>query len=225
MRSHDALDVRLAGETLTLLPPGAAWWGRTRTLLVADVHVGMSETFQAAGLSVPSGGHAQDLADLGTLARANGAERLVVLGDFFHAARGITDEVLAMVERWQGELGVPLQLTPGNHDRAIRGRAGDLPFEQVEDVIERGPFAFTHLPGDARGAPDVGQLVRICGHLHPVVKLEGGRDRLRLRCFVVEPRQLILPAFGRMTGGAAVEGAKGRRRYPVTSDEVLDLGI
>ena len=225
MKTSTALPVKLAGETLHLLPPGAAWWEREKTLLVADLHLGMSETFQAAGLGVPSGGHERDLADLAELARAKGAARLIVLGDFFHAAPGITDDVLASVTAWQADLGIPMGLALGNHDRPIRERADELPFERVADVIDMGPFSFTHLPGDAPGAPVIQTKARVCGHLHPVVRLEGGRDRLRLRCFVHERDQLILPAFGSMTGGAVVEGTKGRRRYPVTSDEVLDLGI
>lgn len=225
MKTSTALPVKLAGETIHLLPPGAAWWEREKTLLVADLHLGMSETFQAAGLGVPSAGHEQDLADLAELAGTTGAARLIVLGDFFHAAPGIPEDVLALVSSWQDDLGMPIGLALGSHDRVIRERTGELPFERVADLIEAGPFAFTHLPGDAPGAPAVGEKARVCGHLHPVVRLEGGRDRLRLRCFVLERRQLVLPAFGSMTGGAVVEGAKGRRRYPVTSDEVLDLGI
>lgn len=225
MKTYAALPVKLGGETLHLLPPGAAWWGREKTLLVADLHLGMSESPRADETGASRDKHEQDLTDLAELAAAQGAKRLVVLGDLFHEAAAVTGEALGLLRSWQAELGIPVALALGEHDRAVRALADELPFERVADVIAAGPFALAHLPAEASGAPEAGGRARVCGHLHPVVRLEGGRDRLRLRCFVLERNQLILPAFGRMTGGTVVEGAKGRRRYPVTSDEVLDLGI
>ena len=225
MRSTDALRVSAAGEALWLLPPGVVWWEASRTLLAADLHVGMSETLQAAGMGVPTGRHEQDLEDLATLAQGRRASRLIVLGDFFHASSGITDDVFQMVARWRSALDVPVWLALGNHDAPLRKRGGELPFDRVEDGFLEGPFLFTHLPGEAPGAAPSEAPFRVCGHLHPVVRLEGGRDRLRLRCFVADADQLILPSFGRMTGGAPVDAKRGRRRYPVTADEVLDLGI
>ena len=45
----------------------------------------------------------------------------------------------------------------------------------------------------------------LAGHLHPVCHLSGpARDAMRLPCFVSEPGQGILPAFGAFTGGLNV---------------------
>jgi uncharacterized protein len=45
----------------------------------------------------------------------------------------------------------------------------------------------------------------LAGHIHPTICLRGpGRDSMRFPCFVLQGRQVILPAFGEFTGGAAV---------------------
>src|SRR5262249_50769057 len=49
--SRDAI-VEIAGERVTLLAERAAYWQRTRTLLVADTHFGKAATFRAAGIPV-----------------------------------------------------------------------------------------------------------------------------------------------------------------------------
>ena len=225
MRPNASLRIRAAGASLTLLPPGVVWWERERTLFAADLHVGMSETMQSAGMAVPTGGHAQDLEDLAALAAERAAARLVVLGDFLHAPEGATPEVAAMVAAWGDRLGVPVWLLAGNHDHPIAGDPGVWPFARVEDQILVEPFLLTHRHRDVDAKAKRDEPFRICGHLHPVVRLEGRGDRLRLRCFVRDAGQLILPAFGRMTGGAVVEPGRGRSRYPVTADEVFDLRI
>lgn len=225
MKASDALRVRASGQALWLLPPGAVWWEARRTLLVADLHVGLDDVVQTGETDPPAGRREHDLEDLAALAKGRDATRLIVLGDFFHGAGGISDDAVRRVAAWREDLGVPVWLALGNQDAPLRERAGELPFDRVGEGFLEEPFFFTHLPADAPGAADSPAPYRVCGHLHPVVRLEGGRGRLQLRCFVVERGQLVLPSFGRMTGGAPVEAQNGRRRYPVTADEVLDLGI
>jgi metallophosphoesterase superfamily enzyme len=52
----------------------------------------------------------------------------------------------------------------------------------------------------------------LAGHLHPVARISGrGRDSLRLPCFVIDGRQIVLPAFGEFAGGSLVWPENGRR--------------
>lgn len=233
-----SLSIDAGGEKVALLPPGAAWWERGRALIVADLHLeiadeGGSGTPHAdgdAGVPAPAGRSAagtardEDLEAVLALAKERGAARVVVVGDFLDASVPIDARAVAVVADWRDRLGAQVWLALGNQDGAIRARPDALPLDRVDDVIEDGPFVFVHYPASER--PELtGGGFRVCGHMHPVVRLEERRRELQLRCFVREARQLILPSFGRRTGGAVVEGAKGRRRYPVTGDEVLDLGI
>ena len=55
-------------EQLRLLPQRAVWLEGSRTLLLADLHLGKAETFQAHGIPLPSDGDAGTLNTLLTLA-------------------------------------------------------------------------------------------------------------------------------------------------------------
>ncbi len=74
-----ALTTSLAGESVELLAERALYWPRTRTLLVADVHLGKAAAFRAGGVPVPRGATASDLARLGALVARTGAGRLTGL--------------------------------------------------------------------------------------------------------------------------------------------------
>src|SRR3954452_24919812 len=85
-----ALSVSLAGESVELHADRALFHPRTTTLYVADVHLGKTAAFRAAGVPLPAGTTASNLERLGRLVARTGAERLIVLGDFLHAAAGRT---------------------------------------------------------------------------------------------------------------------------------------
>ena len=53
--------------------------------------------------------------------------------------------------------------------------------------------------------------------------LAGGRDSLRMPCFVAAAGQAVLPAFGEFTGGWMVGVEVGRRLYPVGGNVVWNL--
>ena len=48
MAREGALDLKLAGETLTLLPQRAIYWSARKTLILADPHIGKDDTFHTA---------------------------------------------------------------------------------------------------------------------------------------------------------------------------------
>lgn len=187
-----SLRLDAAGETLWLLPEGAAWWPAARTLFAADLHLGKGAAFRAQGLAVPAGSSARTLARLQLLATTHGARRLVVLGDFWHSSQGLTPELLARVAAFASTLETVLVL--GNHDRHIHPQG--LPLQTVRGTLPLGPLTAAHEPPPP-GTPGF----TLAGHLHPAVVL-GSRagDRLRRPCFVHWPQALVLPAFGGLTG-------------------------
>jgi uncharacterized protein len=197
-----AMTVTLAGEAVELLPDRALHWPRARTLFVADVHLGKAAAFRAGGIPVPRGSTGSDLARLAALLRATGAVRLVVLGDFLHAAAGRVAALDAAFVAWRESVpDVAITLVRGNHDAS----AGDPPaawgIAVVADRHAMAPFVLCHEPV----APRTGYA--LCGHVHPGVRIADGRDVARLPCFVLGHRRALLPAFGRMTGLALVAPA------------------
>ena len=60
----------------------------------------------------------------------------------------------------------------------------------------KGPFVLRHQSSEVKDAD-----FQICGHVHPCVKIGDGRDKLRLPCFALKSKLLLLPSFGELTGG------------------------
>jgi DNA ligase-associated metallophosphoesterase len=202
----------LGGERVELLAARALHWPRERTVFVADVHLGKAAAFRAGGVPLPRGTSAADLARLSAVLEQTGARRLVVLGDFLHAAAGRVAALDAAFRKWRDQhAAIDLILVRGNHD----DRAGDPPEQWRVTVVDEphpiAPFLACHLPV----APRSGYA--LCGHVHPGVTLHGPADQAeRLPCFVLGHRRAILPAFGSFTGLA--------RASPLAGDRLVAVG-
>ena len=201
-----------AGETLWLQPDGTVWWPAARTLFAADLHLGKGAAFRAQGQPVPAGSSARTLAALASRIADVGADRLVVLGDFWHGALGLTPPLLAAVAAFGSRVQTLLVL--GNHDRRIH--PDGLPITTIRGTLQLGPLTAAHEPPPA-GTPGF----TLAGHLHPAVLL-GSRagDRLRRPCFVRWPHALVLPAFGGLTGAMTMS----RRALADQGADVAVLG-
>ena len=207
---------RLQWQTseLELLPQRALWHKATGCLLVADLHLGKAESFQASGIPLPSDGDLSTLNQLLDLAAQLEPQRVVVLGDLIHSRVGLTAELLAKIRAQPELLGCALELIGGNHDQGswLEGlRAG--PPQRCGDLW------LSHEPC----TPNEVDLLNVAGHVHPVTVLGQGADRLRLPCFALHrnARQLLLPAFGHLTGGYAV--STEYQRWVIADDQVLGV--
>ena len=214
-------EMTVAGEALTLLPERAAYWARTRTLLVADLHFGKAATFRASAIPVPRGTTTEALARLDGLIGRMGIERIIFLGDYLHARDGRSPETLRVLAEWRrAHLAIELVLVRGNHDR----RAGDPPVELgvrcVDAPMIETPFVLTHHP-----APSGSGYV-LAGHLHPGVALTGpARMRERLPCFWFGRECALLPAFGEFTGLADGTPAPGDRVIAIADGALVEVAV
>ncbi len=192
----DRLPFHWRGHRLELLAERAVWDPAQELLLLADLHLGKAESFQAHGIPLPSDGDADTLNTLLALAHRWRPRQVVVLGDLIHGRLGLTAELRQKLAALPQLLGCPLRLIGGNHEQGswIEG----LP---LEPAGAWGPLWLSH--GPEPPPPRAGERLQICGHLHPVAAVGSAADRLRLPCFSYErtTSRLVLPAFGRLTGG------------------------
>lgn len=193
------LAFELDGHRVEAQPERALWWPSGRTLFIADLHLGKGSAFAAAGIPVPSGPTAADLADLGAMIDRVGAERVVILGDLLHARTARDQHTLDAFSRWRAQRrALSLLLIRGNHDAQAGDPPGDWRFDCADEPFEDGPFTLAHHPEPALAGRGYG----LCGHVHPAARLRGpGWMAARAPCMVIGPRRAILPAFGRFTGG------------------------
>ncbi|MCZ8129673.1 MAG: ligase-associated DNA damage response endonuclease PdeM [Steroidobacteraceae bacterium] len=219
-RTAQVLELELGGERVLLHPERALICAAHRALVVADLHFGKDDAFRRSGLAWPAGAAAADLERLAALLREYALERLVVLGDFFHAAPDPADDFFAAFRAFRAaHPRLAIEVVAGNHDR--HGGLGWLA-EAVTwhaDGLALGAFELRHEPG--RGL--LGYV--LAGHLHPVAVLAAGGDRARLPVFWVRADHAVLPSFGSLTGGHPVRPARGDRLYACTRSRVLAVPV
>lgn len=219
MSSARQLRCELGGEPFDLFPDKAAYWVPQRTLLVADVHLGKSATFRAAGLGVPES-IGPELDRLSALIGRSGATRLLVLGDLFHAPAGQSPSVRSALADWRSlHPDLAIAVTRGNHDRACDQLLEEFGVD-IEGAIELGGMRFQH-----EVSPDVARRggYRLGGHIHPAVRLSDPTGSLRMPCFWFGPSDGVLPAFGEFTGTHVIERVPGDRVFAIAGDRVVEI--
>lgn len=219
-----AVAIELAGEPVLLLPQKALLWPRARMLVVADIHFGKAASFRALGVPVPRGTTSENLAGLDALLAAHQVEHILFLGDFLHAKAAHASATLQAMLAWrERHPALALTLVRGNHDRHAGDPSRRLRIDLVDEPYRLGPFAFCHHP-DLDAAQE-GDGYVLAGHVHPVYRLAGRRDALRLPCFVIGARHAILPSFGAFTGGHPVTPAPGERLVLVADDDLYSISF
>jgi len=211
------MELEIIGERIVLSHERAMLWPKEATLFLSDPHFGKASHFRVHGIPVPAGSTEDDVARIERL--SEGIERIVILGDFFHAPTGRQSGTMEVLAAWCKRMGgKELLLVRGNHDE----RAGDpddsFGIRAVDGPFHVGPFVLTHHPHQ----PGTGYC--LSGHLHPGVRIESpGAGKMKLPCFVVGARRAILPAFGTFTGIARVKPLEGDRFYVVGPEQVFAL--
>ncbi len=209
--------LEIANETLHLLPERALYWPRTQTLFIADPHFGKDATFRAHAVPLPQGTTNAELDRLTQALDRTGAQKLIILGDLLHAAKGREQAVLDAVTTWREQhADLSIYLVRGNHDR----HAGDPPAEwrmTLMDGPTPGPhWVLNHEPLE----PEMGYA--LVGHLHPAVQLTGkGRQSLKLPCFWFGENCGVLPAFSAFVDHGTIHPRQGDQVFVVTDTQVL----
>jgi DNA ligase-associated metallophosphoesterase len=214
------LCVDFHGETFELHADRAAYWMRTRTLLIADPHFGKAASFRAAGVPVPRGTSDANVDRLTASLDRTGAQRLIILGDFLHDDQWNDDETMSSLIRWrERHADLEVLLVRGNHDRKAGDPTPELNIHCVDEPHRCGPFVLLHDPEAASG-----DVPALAGHVHPAVSL---RDPLghgmRCACFIFSDRLAILPAFGAFTGSAVRRPAAGDRIFITDREHIIEL--
>ena len=189
------MQITIAGHIFLLLPQKAIYWPAQKTLIVADLHLGKVSHFRKAGMALPRASSAKDYQVLGELIEKHQPDTLLILGDLFHSNHNL---------EWQnfGEFLrkfplLKLQLVEGNHDILDKQYYQQLNINCLGEVYTIDELIFTHKPM----TQTQGATFNFCGHVHPGYCLEGkARQTIGLACFFQSSNQLILPAFGHLTG-------------------------
>jgi uncharacterized protein len=213
------LEFACAGENLLLHPQRAIVWPSQRTLFIADLHLGKAEIFRRSGIPIPDGHTHADLRRLDALIAGHALQRIVLLGDFLHAASpGRSTHADAFTAWRRSHAQLEFVVVAGNHDRNAVGR-------ELADVVDWqptqwriGPFVCRHHPGHSADG------YVLAGHIHPAMTLYGShRERTRIPVCWVRKGYAVLPSFGSFTGGGDIDPEPEDRLYAFAAERVWSL--
>jgi uncharacterized protein len=213
------VNITLQGEACELLPERALYWANARTLFVADTHFGKTDAFRKLGIKIPTGPTEVTLNRLTAALAKTQAERLMILGDFWHDRESVTDTVLESITAWrQQHQKLEVEVILGNHDNFRHEMPTEWRFVVHRGAIQTGPFIAAHYPK----AHDGGYV--LAGHLHPGYLLRGrARQALTLPCFWLGDAVAVLPAIGDFTGLANIPCEAHDRVFVIADDEIMDV--
>lgn len=209
----DRQQILYAGNSLVLDADRALYWPALRRLLIADLHLGKGDIFRSAGIAVPTGGTAHDLARIEHLLQRYEPLSLWILGDVVHgsATRRSTfaDAFRALTFRWPA---VEFAVLAGNHDRSLDAAA--LGLQLLPPWVEEQGIVLAHEASPLREPS-------ISGHVHPVIKLPG--ELRQWPVFWRSGSHLVLPAFSNFTGGFRVCPRHGEALYACDGQSIVEL--
>ncbi len=184
----------LCGARFAPRAGGTLWLPDDRTLVVSDLHLGKAERNRRR-----SGGFWPPYDTLDTLNRLDSEiaaldpALVVALGDSFDddaCVDRLDPETRARIERMvEARRWIWIA---GNHDPAPTGLGG----EEAQEV-RLGSLILRHIA-------EPGATGEISGHYHPKASIRVRGRRIARKCFVLDDRRMILPAFGAFTGGLDV---------------------
>ena len=177
--------------------------------------MGKASHFQKSGLPLPSILGHEDLNEIAKIIFDQKPQRVIFLGDLFHSK--YNDE-WSWFLKWMDHFPeVNFLLIEGNHDRSIMPM---LPHNlEATDLLEHNSIQLTHEPIEKLDETKF----NICGHIHPGVVLRGkGRQSIKLPCFWIGKNQLIMPAFGNLTGAVKMS-QKNSEIFAVFENELLKV--
>ena len=231
-----AIEMEAGGERLVLRGDRSLYWPREQVLVVADLHLGKTESLRADGVALPDGAMAHDLARLALALEETGAQRLLILGDLVHDAAALSLGVRRAVAEWRSRISASVHLVLGNHDLRVDTMPNEWRLQVAGSSLDIPPFHFVHEHPQPQPHPhldphlhphphvnEAGGEFTWSGHLHPVLSLRSATDAVRVPCFLLRPHAGVLPAFSTLTGGAAVRLAATDRAVAVVDGMVIHL--
>lgn len=218
MPAHKTITVQ--NQTWELLPEKAVFWRETETMIIADLHLGKAGHFRKEGIAAPVEINRRNLDRLTELLNRWQPESLLILGDLFHSR---ANREWFEFEEWrEGYNSVMIRLVNGNHDVLHHSFYRTAAIDTFPEFTTGG-FCFLHDPQLPHKHPDR-DAITVAGHLHPGITIRGkGRQSLRLPCFHISEKTILLPAFGEFTGLHRIRPDETDRVFAVVDSRVLEI--
>lgn len=212
------MEIELAGHKFLLLPEKAMLLRDNETLIIADLHLGKAAHFRKSGISIPGQSAERDYLRLHSLIGQWKPKRVILLGDLFHSE--YNNEWTLFCDFVNQYKEIEFILVMGNHDVMEREHYRKVCLRLVDHELKEGNIIYSHKPLKSVS----NDQANLCGHLHPGIVLHGkGKQSIKLPCFYLSDNQMVLPAFGSLTGLYAMRREKKSEVYVIANDKVIKV--
>jgi DNA ligase-associated metallophosphoesterase len=205
-------------EQFTATAEGVLFHPVSGNLLVSDCHFGKTTHFRKNALPVPEQAIEKDFNRLEEIVIRLNPSGITFLGDLFHSF--VNREWDLLSNFFYTRIPCKRTLILGNHDILSSKLYEDAGFHvKTTDFI--GQISLIHDVSDKTAE----SKFSISGHLHPGYRIKGsGRQQFSLPCFYVGEKDLIMPAFGSLTGLFIMEKKrKTDRIFCFTSNSIFEV--
>lgn len=205
------------------------YWEEEKTIVLSDTHFGKTGHFRKNGIAVPQNIYKEDLQRFFSIAQFYKAQRVIVVGDFFHSH---ANEELDWFLKWKRDFSqLQITLVKGNHDVLHPSWYETAAIENVPQTLFLGPFQFQHDyvektkedKDKKEYQPEKSHSPYIfSGHMHPGITIKGlSKQSLRFPCFYFGKNHCILPAFSKFSGLATIKPKKADHVFAIVNDQLI----
>lgn len=193
----------------------ALFWEEYSSLVISDLHIGKTAHFRKNGIAIPNDILHKDLHRLSILIQHFSAKDIYINGDLLHAGNNSDVDIF---KTWREDFPeISFHLIEGNHDKNAKNLFENLGFNSVQKRLLISEIVLVHEFDDKE------EKFQITGHIHPGVVLASPVKKLRLPAFVLNDRQLLLPAFSEFTGLDLRDGFPDYRKFPFHQKDIFEF--
>jgi len=198
-----------------------------KTLVVADLHIGIEYELYKSGIKIPSQ-VAEMKKNIFDLIKKTKAKRFIILGDVKHDVPGVSYQEMKEIPEFLKDLSLRIKVDVclGNHDTYIKELSPEEIKIHASEGFKISKFGFIH--GHAWPSKKLLSCdFLISGHTHPIIqftdkfgyriiepvwiKNKVDKEKIKKRYKVETTGKLefiIMPAFNRLLGGTPVNVKK-----------------
>lgn len=217
------------GQHLWLSPERTVFWEEEKTMILSDTHFGKTGHFRKNGIAIPQTIYKEDLQRFFSIIQFYKAQRVLVVGDFFHSH---VNEELDWFLKWKRDFSqLQITMVKGNHDILPASWYEAAAIEIIPETLFSGPFQFQHdydekakkNKNNIEQATDTNRPAYIfSGHIHPGITIKGlSKQSLRFPCFYFGKHHCILPAFSKFSGLATIKPKKEDQVFAIVNNQLI----
>lgn len=194
--ANQVIPINYAGNKLLLDASGALVWPQHNMIIFSDLHLEKGSFLSQFAHPLPRFDSAETISRMASTMVNYDCDHVVCLGDSLHdanAASRMQSQDLAALNALVNSC-ARFTWVLGNHDP-------DIPLsiagERAEHLI-LSDILLAHEPDYSRLKNNQAQII---GHYHPKTSHSVARRKMKGKCFLASENMLIMPAFGKYTGG------------------------